>query len=97
MFASTRASPASDFLRDTEYRSRSRDTAIGLIAWTFRPVARRHATSRPRLVSIATGIGSSALSPASASRVSSTAKPAASSLIRRLAISVPSPSTRATS
>jgi hypothetical protein len=46
---------------------------------------------------MATGMGSSALSPASASRVIRAAKPAASSLIRRLAISVPSLSTRARS
>lgn len=45
IWASTSASPASDFLRATEWRSRS--TAFGLIAYTLRLVARRHATSRP--------------------------------------------------
>jgi hypothetical protein len=40
----------------------------------LRPVARRQATNRPRLVSIATGIGSSALSPASVSSVISAVK-----------------------
>jgi hypothetical protein len=68
-----------------------------LIANTLRPVARRQATSRPRPVSMATGIGSSALSPASASTCNSAANPAVSSLIRRLAISLPSALTRATS
>jgi len=42
-----------------------------LIEYTFRPLVRRHAISKPRAVSIATGIGSSALSPASASSSSS--------------------------
>jgi hypothetical protein len=61
------------------------------------PIARyRHRVDRID-VSMATGIGSSALSPASASSAIRAAKPAASSLIRRLAISVPSLSTRATS
>ena len=45
---------------------------------TVRPVARSAVTSRPRLVSIATGISSSPLSPCSASAPSSSAKPATS-------------------
>jgi hypothetical protein len=68
-----------------------------LIAKTLRPVARRQATNSPRLVSMATGMGSSALSSASASSVIRAANPVASSLMRRLAISVPWSSTRAMS
>lgn len=61
--ASTNASAWSDFARATVCRSRKRDTASGLIAYTGRLVARRQATSSPRLVSIATGMGSSVVSP----------------------------------
>jgi hypothetical protein len=48
-------------------------------------------------VSMATGIGSSALSPASGITCNSAANPAASSLMRRLVTSLPSALTRATS
>jgi hypothetical protein len=37
-----------DFARATRWRSRERDTASGLIAYTRRPVTRKHATNRPR-------------------------------------------------
>lgn len=72
-------------------------TASGLIEKTGRPVARRHATSSPRDVSIATGIGVSSLSLCSASRAMSWANPAASSLIRTLASCCPPESTSAMS
>lgn len=72
MFARTRASPGSDFLRETACRSRYRAAANGLIANTGRFPVRSTATSRPRLVSIATGIGFSSVSPYSASRYSRT-------------------------
>jgi hypothetical protein len=68
-----------------------------LIGNTGRPVARRQATNRPWLVSIATGIGASGSSPASTSSCSSAANPAASSPIRRVASKVPSWSTSAMS
>ena len=55
------------------------------------------AVSSPRGVSIATGTGSSALSPCSVSKPSSKASPAASSLMRRRASSLPSRSARAMS
>ena len=71
MFASAIASAWSDFARATRWRSRYRATAIGLIEYTFRPVVRRHEISKPRAVSTATGTGSRALSPASASSSSS--------------------------
>jgi hypothetical protein len=60
-------------------------------------VARNAATSSPRGVSIATGIGPSALSPASASIAVSSAKPSTVSVMRRLATSWPSALTRAMS
>ena len=58
---------------------------------------RRATTSGPQPVSIATGIGSSGVSPYSASRSSSRRLPGASSLMRRLASRAPLSSTRATS
>jgi hypothetical protein len=59
------------------------------MTYRLRPVPRRPATSSPRLVSIATGTNPAGLSPCSASSASSWANPAASSLIRRLATTVP--------
>lgn len=58
MFARTRESPGSDFLRETGWRSGSRAATIGLIAKTLArlPVGKT-AASRPREVSSATGIG----------------------------------------
>jgi hypothetical protein len=61
-----------------------------LIAEPFRPAARRQATSKPRGVSIATGMGSSELSPWRASNSSKALKLALSSLILSLASWVPS-------
>jgi hypothetical protein len=60
-------------------------------------VARSAATSSPRGVSIATGIGQPLLSPASASIARSVWKPLTDSVIRVLAIRVPSSSTSAMS
>jgi hypothetical protein len=58
---------------------------------------RRTATSSPRDVSIATGIGSSSVSPCSASRFSRILYPAASSVMCRLDSNWPLSSTKATS
>jgi hypothetical protein len=60
-------------------------------------VACSTATSSPRGVSIATGIGSASLSPAAASIAINSATPSGVSLIRRLAISLPPSSTSAMS
>ena len=60
-------------------------------------MARNAATSSPREVSIATGIGASSQSPAAAIIAVRSAKPAAESEMRRLATSLPSASTNATS
>jgi hypothetical protein len=64
-------------------------TASGLIAYTGRPVARSDATNRPRGVSIATGTGSSAQSPAAVSISINSANPLGSSVMRLLATSWP--------
>lgn len=74
-----------------------RATAIGLIAKTRRPEARRQVTRSPREVLIAIGIGLCGLSPCSASSRSRSWKPAASSLILGLQGSRASESTIATS
>lgn len=74
-----------------------RATAIGLIAKTRRPEARRQVTRSPREVLIAIGIGLCGLSPCSASSRSRSWKPAASSLILGLPSSRASESTIATS
>jgi hypothetical protein len=60
-----------------------------LSAYTGRPVTHRAATNSPRGVSIATAIGASALSPASAGSATSRLKPSTASAIRRLATSSP--------
>jgi hypothetical protein len=60
-----------------------------LIAYTGRPVPRSAATSRPRGVSMATGIGSLPVSPAAASSSVSSVKPSTVSEIRRFATSWP--------
>jgi hypothetical protein len=82
---------------DNEVRSRYRATASGLIGKTGRPLARSTATSSPRGVSIATGIGASGLSPAAASIAVNSATPSTLSSIRRFAIRLPSPSISAMS
>jgi hypothetical protein len=61
------------------------------------PVARSNATSKPRGVSIATGTGASAQSPASVSSSTNSVNPLGSSVMRFLATSCPSPSMMATS
>ncbi|GJO57784.1 hypothetical protein NJB1604_51150 [Mycobacterium marinum] len=89
IFANVIASAWSDFARATECRSWYRATARGLIANTGRREVRRVATINPRGVSIAIGIGPSAVSPTSASITVSSAKPVGSSAILRLATSLP--------